>query len=459
MGAALSLVMNKVTISDQSKQTSFGISLPAALWAAGLCFLPAACQLTGEMEDTAGVSEPAADDAKQQRPKAAGCALTQPDCGITTTWQSFCDEPGALQAAYFDEVAEDVAYVCNDALVQRTGDDTGRLVANFSESNALPGEGRDIAISYAPNRIIVSHQSGLSVFHGTHASSSLPRVDYAAACGGHRAIAIGDLNHDGLDDVVMVDNCNHAIIRRLSNATGNLGAALSYGMGTTFAHDVALGDFNGDGHLDVVTANQAQDQITPGQEGYVTVRRGTGTGSFLGAATYKVAPFDGLRMGHPIKVVAADMDDDGFDDIVTANEPRKNNPGQWPCYSGIDGNCPDVSIMRGAANGFFAPVTRDSGISEGFKMVRGLVVDDFNTTGAGLLDIAVATCSAATVDCDMRIAILRQTSGGTSFAAPVVREIGQGFIGGLDSIHPVTLEPGLIWTRTTNNSLGFLRAE
>ena len=79
------------------------------------------------------------------------------------------------------------------------------------------------------------------------------------------------------------------------------GATTSVGYG---ANDVVTGDLNGDGHLDLVSANPAGDSIS--------VRFGTGHGRFLGGAEYA------MEAG-PRDVVLGDLNGDGHLDVVTAN--------------------------------------------------------------------------------------------------------------------------------------------
>lgn len=123
-----------------------------------------------------------------------------------------------------------------------------------------------------------------------------------------RGVAIGDLNHDGRPDVVIGNQNGQNSRVYLNNGTndpfsGVVGSDLNGGGLETIA--VALGDFNGDGDADVVTANYISGQ------NYIYFGDGTGT-----AWTEFALPSDG-HASHGVAV--ADLDLDGDIDIVFAN--------------------------------------------------------------------------------------------------------------------------------------------
>jgi flagellin len=186
--------------------------------------------------------------------------------------------------------------------------------ANGSYSNAqrqaLDGEAQLLAKEFS--RISRSTRfNGISLFDGTLGNGARLQLGFgtegsiAARIGGSvgtgsfgsggsfnaegystSAASLGDLNNDGILDLVTVgyDGNEAEGTIRLGDGSGGFGAASLFrpGLGiASFFTSVALSDVNGDGNLDIVAGGSTS--IGP-FSGAVTVQLGTGTGTF-GAAT------------------------------------------------------------------------------------------------------------------------------------------------------------------------------
>jgi hypothetical protein len=222
-------------------------------------------------------------------------------------------------------------------------------------------------------------------------ASQTPQVHFAKPVaynsGGNYAtsIAIGDVNGDGIPDLV-VANCSSttgtdgAVSVLLGNGDGTFQGAVSYDSGGMCAESVAIGDLNGDGNLDLVVANcAAADGGCTQTNGAVSVLLGNGDGTFQSAMSYSLVG-DWAR-----SVAIADLNGDGKPDLIVANECQSFN--QYGCAG--DGG---VSVLLGNGDGTFqAAVTYSSGAF----MAQSVAVGDLN--GDGIPDLVVANwCSTKT---------------------------------------------------------------
>jgi hypothetical protein len=131
-----------------------------------------------------------------------------------------------------------------------------------------------------------------------------------AVSGRTEAAAIGDLDEDGLPDVVVANPVDTVNPGTLSVFLGTGGGALSAETVLTvggYPWAVALGDVNGDTHLDVVLMGLYPSELR--------VHLGDGAGSFGPAAPYAGAAVSGSRYGKT-SVALADLDHDGDLDAV-----------------------------------------------------------------------------------------------------------------------------------------------
>jgi hypothetical protein len=200
-------------------------------------------------------------------------------------------------------------------------------------------------------------------------------------------VAVGDFNGDGKPDLVVANYGdlsgpdNVAVL--LGNGDGTFMPAAVYTAGTK-PDFVAVGDFNGDGNLDVVAGSNSGGPAV-GNTGVVSVFLGKGDGTFAPAVNYPT----GIVAA---SIAVADLNGDGRLDLAVANE-----------------NSDNVSVLLGRGDGTFqASVNYPAGPGP-----AGIASGDFN--GDGKLDLVVANAGSSF---GTTVSVLIGNGDGT-FQAPV----------------------------------------
>lgn len=173
--------------------------------------------------------------------------------------------------------------------------------------------------------------------------------------------AVGDFNGDGKLDIAVINTGSGGVSILLGNGDGTFQPAVnsSASGSPTF---LAVGDLNGDGKLDLAMAN--------GSANTVSVLLGNGDGTFQAPVQYSV----GASAGY---VAVADFNGDGKLDLLA--------------FSG--GTVGTVSILLGNGDATFQPavITSVPASNQGWFVSPFVAVADFN--GDGHLDVAAAQAS------------------------------------------------------------------
>jgi hypothetical protein len=180
-------------------------------------------------------------------------------------------------------------------------------------------------------------------------------------------IAIGDFNRDGKLDLAFANHEEKHLTVLLGNGQGGFTPAPNSPFAVEVkphTHGVATGDLNGDGNLDLVTDSWGNDQVS--------VLFGDGKGSFNTSGTFLDVgkmPYQRVRVG--------DINGDGKSDIITTN---------------LEGD--NVTILLGNSKGGFKQST-----SSPFPCGESpfnFAIGDVN--GDGKPDLAIVNSPSSTAD-------------------------------------------------------------
>ena len=149
-------------------------------------------------------------------------------------------------------------------------------------------------------------QGGILVFLGTGNGQYASPVAYDTGVSAGRALVAGDFNGDGKIDIAVASLCSDSNCTQggvsilLGTGDGTFQPFVVYATGAQYAFSLAIGDFNGDGKLDVAVANQSAS---------VGILLGNGDGTLQPVVLTTAG-------SQNISIAAADFNGDGKTDIA-----------------------------------------------------------------------------------------------------------------------------------------------
>jgi Flp pilus assembly secretin CpaC len=190
-----------------------------------------------------------------------------------------------------------------------------------------------------------------------NSSATFPRTDFNV---GHSpsAVVVGDFNGDGKLDLAVANQGDNTVSILLGNGDGTFQAQSTFATGLG-PDAIVAADFNGDGKLDLAVANLTDNGIS--------ILSGNGDGTFTHASTI-------TGINTPVAMISGDFRNTGKTDLAVVDQ--------------ADGL---VSVLLGNGDGTFANKI-DTAVG---RSPTALANGDFN--GDGQLDLAVTNAGSNNV--------------------------------------------------------------
>jgi hypothetical protein len=172
-------------------------------------------------------------------------------------------------------------------------------------------------------------------------------------------LLLADLNHDTRADVLQLHRASSEVSVRLSGTNGQLSLPVIFPTGNQ-PNSFETADVNGDGHLDVLTANLGHESLP----GTISVLLGNGLGSLNPYTSVPIPAHTNQPDARLLAVKAADFDGDGRADLVAGFADTR------------------IAFFRGNGNGTFAASPAYSnGLPEFAFAARQFATGDFDQDG------------------------------------------------------------------------------
>ncbi len=215
----------------------------------------------------------------------------------------------------------------------------------------VDGDGdQDLVAASDGDRVDDGQIPKVSVFLNAGDGTAAPRLEFEVGNYPH-GLAIGELNGDGTPDIVTANYAGNSVSVLLGVGGGFFGLRHDFAAGDR-PQSVAIGDVNGDGHQDLAVANCNSTNVS--------ILPGNGDGTFPSKHDWEAG-------ANPFCVVMSDLDGDGDRDLAVAC--KGNN---------------SVAILLGMGDGTFAShVDYETGLEP-----QSIACADLN--GDGIPDLATA---------------------------------------------------------------------
>ena len=228
-----------------------------------------------------------------------------------------------------------------------------------------------------------SSTSTIGVFVGTSSGIFQPMVAYSTGSGsGPYEVKAADINGDGRLDLLTANHTNNSASVLLGTSTGTFGAATSYSMGSGYSPvAIAVADANADGKPDLFLNNSTNNTIG--------VLLSTSSSVFQPVVIYSVASGSGMA-----GLLATDINNDTKLDLLVANRNSS------------------ATVLLGIGNGTFqAPVNYSTGSG---SVPNDIAVADVKSDGQPDIIVADQAGSAVKVLLNTTPLAARATLPGSS---------------------------------------------